>query len=85
MHERYFYPADVISIIFVFYFPRYFYFPVLMNVVSFFAYQPTLFGSEPVSISLLAAGILILLIVLARDLVIKLLLPRPKTEKDQTQ
>jgi Gpi18-like mannosyltransferase len=85
MHERYFYPADVICIIFVFYFPRYFYFPVLMNVVSFFAYQPTLFGSEPVSISLLAAGILILLIVLARDLVIKLLLPRPKTEKDQTQ
>ncbi len=85
MHERYFYPADVISIIFAFYYPRFFYFPVLMNVASFFAYQPTLFAAEPVPIGLLAMAILILLIILAREALINLFSPRPETEKDQTQ
>jgi Gpi18-like mannosyltransferase len=67
MHERNFYPADVISILFAFYFPRYFVIPILMNIISFFSYQPTLFNVEPVPISLLALCLLILIIILSRD------------------
>src|SRR5258708_7624820 len=43
MHDRYFYPADVVSILFAFYFPRYFFIPLATSLISFFAYQPFLF------------------------------------------
>ncbi len=66
MHERYFYLADMLSIILVFYEPKFFFVPVLMITISFFAYQPTLFGIEPVPIAFLALGVLTLLIVLGR-------------------
>ncbi len=69
MLDRYFYPADVLSILFAFYFPRYFYIPIGMSIISFFAYQPTLFQTEPVAIPVLALGILILLVVVIRDAV----------------
>ncbi len=42
-----------------------FFVPIIMSIVSFFSYQPTLFGVEPVSIGLLAFGVLILIIILA--------------------
>ena len=54
MHERYFYPADMISIVFAFFFPRFFYIPILVGGVSFLAYQPYLFGREPVPLGILA-------------------------------
>jgi len=66
MHERYFYVADLLSIIVGFYQPSLFFVPVLMITISFFAYQPTLFGVEPVPIGLLALGVLVLLIALNR-------------------
>ena len=66
MHERYFYVADLLSIIVAFYRPRFYFIPVAMISISFFAYQPTLFASEPVPIGVLSAGILCLLAVLAR-------------------
>jgi|SRR5271157_107120 len=69
MLDRYFYPADVLSILFAFYFPRYFYIPIGMNIISFFAYQPTLFQTESVAIPVLVLGILILLAVVIRDAV----------------
>ncbi len=72
MHERYFYPADVISIIFAFYYPGYFFVPIIMSGISFFAYQLTLFGVETVPLSLLALGIFILIIFLSRDTLIQL-------------
>ena len=62
MHERYFYVADLLSIIVAFYQPSLFFVPVLMITISFFAYQPTLFGVEPVPIGLLALGIFVMLI-----------------------
>ena len=80
MHERYFYPADVISLIFAFYFPRYFFVPIAMSVISFFAYQPTLFGVEPVPIGLLALGVFLLLIILVRDALIHLFPSPMETE-----
>jgi Gpi18-like mannosyltransferase len=80
MHERNFYPADVISIIFAFYFYRFFFAPILMSVVSFFSYQPTLFNVEPVPISVLAVCILILILIISRDAIQKLFYRDPKSE-----
>src|SRR5947209_1247599 len=43
MHERYFYLADAVSIIYAFYFPRYFYVAVLVQLCSLLSYAPFLF------------------------------------------
>ena len=72
MHERYFYPADVFTILLAFYAPRLFFVPVGMSIISFFAYQPTLFGAEPVPIPVLALGVLVLLLLLIRDAMVEL-------------
>ncbi len=72
MHERYFYPADVLTILLAFYRPKLFFVPVGMSIISFFSYQPTIFGVEPVSIAALAFGVLVLLIILIRDAVLQL-------------
>ena len=61
MHERYFYPADVLSVAFAFYCPRLFYIPVLIEGVSFFSYQPFLFERQPIPISILTAVLLIVI------------------------
>jgi hypothetical protein len=45
MRERYFYPADLISIAFAFYNPEFFYVPIIIGGVSFFSYQAFLFNS----------------------------------------
>jgi Gpi18-like mannosyltransferase len=63
MHERYFYAADVISIIFAFYFPRRFYVPILVGTVSLLAYFPFLFNLRPVRLSYLAALLLVGIVV----------------------
>ncbi|MFH1185397.1 MAG: hypothetical protein V1755_10220 [Chloroflexota bacterium] len=72
MHERYFYLADLLSIVFAFYVPSHFFVPLLMITVSFFAYQPTLFGVEPVPMGLLALGVFILLVALLRHALARL-------------
>jgi Gpi18-like mannosyltransferase len=72
MLDRYFYPADVFSILFAFYFPSYFYIPIGMNIISFFAYQPTLFQVDPVPIGILALGVLVLIIVLIKGAIVNL-------------
>jgi Gpi18-like mannosyltransferase len=66
MHERYFFVADILSLIFAFYVPGYFFVPLGMIGVSFFAYQPALFGAEPASIGLLALVVFLLLAALSR-------------------
>jgi hypothetical protein len=72
MHERYFFPADVISIIYGFFFPAYFFVPILINLVSFFAYQPFLFGMSSFPLPLLALVELGILIIVIRKLVLTL-------------
>ncbi len=67
MHDRYFYPADVIAIMYAFYFPQYFFVPVVIVLSSFFAYQPTLFLAEPVPMAILAVGMFTMLIIVAKD------------------
>ena len=72
MHQRYFFPADVLSIAFGFYFPAYFYVPLIINLVSFFSYQYFLFGPETFPMSLLAFATLIILAILTRKLILDL-------------
>ncbi len=72
MHERYFYPADVLSILFAFFIPQYFFVPLTMITISFFAYQPTLFGTEPVPIGVLSLVVLVLLALVTRHALVQL-------------
>ncbi|GCE18710.1 hypothetical protein [Dictyobacter kobayashii] len=58
MHERYFYVADVISIIYACYFPRQFYLAIGVQLASLFSYLPFLFGTTVINLSLLAFIIL---------------------------
>jgi Gpi18-like mannosyltransferase len=75
MHDRYFYPADVLAIIFAFYYPRYFFVPIVVILSSYFAYHPTLFEVETVPMGFLAAGMFTMLVVVARDALAHLLAP----------
>jgi Gpi18-like mannosyltransferase len=73
MHDRYFYAADVLAILFAFYFPQHFYVPVIVILASFFAYQPTLFSTEPVPMAFLAGGVFVALVAVGRDALTSLL------------
>jgi Gpi18-like mannosyltransferase len=73
MHERYFYTADCIAIVYGFYFPRRFYVPLVVITISLFSYFPFLFGDMtviklPYLAFLLAVVLVIVLVDLARDL-----------------
>ena len=72
MHDRYFYPADVLSIVFAFFFPEYFFVPVIIELVSFFSYQPTLFNVTPVPFAILSGGVFVILVLLVKDMVMNL-------------
>jgi Gpi18-like mannosyltransferase len=51
MHERYFFAADVFSIIYAFYSPKRFFIPLVVGAASLFSYLPFLFievGEEPI-------------------------------------
>lgn len=85
MHDRYFFPADVISIIFAFYFPEYFFVPVIIILASFFAYQSTLFNVVPIPYAFLAAANFIVLVIIAKDAVIQLFTNDFETEKIQDE
>ncbi len=54
MHERYFFPADVLGVAFAFWFPRRWLIALLIQAASFFTYLPYLFNKEPVPRPLLA-------------------------------
>ncbi len=41
MHERYFYPADIFSLLFAFYFPQYAWIAIVVQMSSFFSYLGT--------------------------------------------
>jgi Gpi18-like mannosyltransferase len=65
MHDRYFFAADVISILFAFYYPRLAFVPLVIGGVSFFSYLPFLFKREVVSLSYLALVLLITIAILS--------------------
>ena len=72
MHQRYFFPADILLIVFGFYFPAYFYVPLVINMVSFFSYQYFLFGPENIPMPQLALVTLLILAILTRKLILDL-------------
>lgn len=64
MHERYFFPADILSITFGFYFPSYFWVPIAVETASLFSYTDRLWEITPVPLeylSILLGGTLWLL------------------------
>jgi Gpi18-like mannosyltransferase len=64
MHERYFFLADILSILYVFYFPSRFYTAIIMSLVSLFAYFPFLFGQTYISMFKLSCIMLINVIII---------------------
>ncbi|WP_344650952.1 hypothetical protein [Cryptosporangium japonicum] len=48
MHERYFFLADVLTLILAFYLPRLWYVPLIVQASSFFSYLPFMFSKAPV-------------------------------------
>ena len=64
MHDRYFFPADVISIILAFYYPRYWDVPVVIGSVSFLAYMPALLNRAYILQPWLPVVLLLLIAVL---------------------
>jgi Gpi18-like mannosyltransferase len=85
MHQRYFFPADILSIAFSFYFPAYFYVALVINMVSFFSYQYFLFGPETVPMPILALVMLLIIAIMTRHLLLQLYAcesePQPKGER----
>ena len=57
MHERYFFMADILAIIYAFYYPKRFYVPILMILISFISYTPFLFRTEETYFPLLSFGL----------------------------
>lgn len=83
MHDRYFFPADVIAIVLAFYLPRYWYVPVVIGIVSVLTYVHYLghpyryFGGDLpiiplVPLELLAVVPAMLIVALSRELYMKL-------------
>jgi Gpi18-like mannosyltransferase len=66
MHDRYFYAADVLSIAFAFYVRGGFMIAIALQVASLFAYGPFLFGSSPISLGVVAIGLLVTIAILLR-------------------
>jgi Gpi18-like mannosyltransferase len=54
MHDRFFYPADVLAIAYGFFYPQHTFVPVFVIFASFFAYQPFLFGNTLVPLPVLS-------------------------------
>ena len=70
MHERYFYLADVVSIIYAFYFPRYFYLAIIEQLCSCMSVIPAFLSQSPVvNLAYVTFAVLFLIVVTVTDLV----------------
>jgi len=67
MHERYFYPADVLLFVLAFRWPRLWFAPVVCGLASMFSYFPFLFDRIAVDFIYLSSALLILVIFLTYD------------------
>jgi Gpi18-like mannosyltransferase len=81
MHERYFYLADVLTVALVFYLPRLWFVPLLVQAASLGAYTYFLFGQTPQQLDLkaLAALMLAALIAVGHTLIRDVLREREST------
>lgn len=62
MHERYYYPADILSVVFAFYFPEKFYVPVITVLSSTYVVCHNLFNAHFVHIRVLSVLMLFCLL-----------------------
>jgi Gpi18-like mannosyltransferase len=72
MHERYFYLADVLSVIYAFYFPRLFYITIIMQLCSLLSYAPYLLNTQIVRLEYVAGAVLLIAAITLADLVLTL-------------
>src|ERR1043166_2235011 len=72
MHERYFSPADVFSVIYAFYLPSKYYYALLVQMCSLFTYLPYLIGKEPLPRPYLALVLGLVLLLISKDMVVRL-------------
>jgi hypothetical protein len=67
MHERYFFLADVLTVVLAFYRPRLWFVPLIVQAASLLSYLPFLFWDEPhgpfVSLKVLATMMLAALLI----------------------
>lgn len=66
MHERYFFPAGIMSMVLAFAYPNktFIGIAVLIQVVTLFSYSPFLFGTTPIPFSILSATVLLIICLL---------------------
>ena len=84
MHDRYFFPADVISLAFAMYYPQFFYVPLVVIAASSLSYLPYLFEVEPVPLPVLTMLLLVVICVLTYHSIQQLYLPADDTEERKT-
>ena len=75
MHERYFYLADVVSIIYAFYFPRYFYLAIIEQLCSCMTVIPTVLSQNPTINPAYVAFVALFIIVITIADLVKTLFP----------
>lgn len=83
MHDRYFFAADVLSIVFGFYFPAYFFIPIAVIASSFFAYFPYLFKVQ-MPLSVFSGVLAIVIIILSHRFIRALTHASPATVPPET-
>jgi Gpi18-like mannosyltransferase len=71
MHERYFFLAEVLSIVLVFYVPSLYFIPVIVCLVGFFAYASAILG-QVIPQAWLALAQLLAIVALTRHLIVNL-------------
>ena len=64
MHERYFFVADIVSILYAFWRPSHFWVAIIINLISFFAYGPFLLGTKAFDFSFLSLVLFVLIVYL---------------------
>lgn len=67
MHERYFFAADMLAIVFAFYNPWYFFVPIVIGLVSLFSYFPFLFGKSVIGLPYLGLAMAAMVVVVIVD------------------
>ncbi|MBN2851997.1 MAG: glycosyltransferase family 39 protein [Clostridia bacterium] len=72
MHERYYFPAEVLAVVYAFYNRKYFYVPIALIVASFLSYGPFIFNKHLIDMRILAVTIFMVIIFFVSDISIKL-------------
>jgi Gpi18-like mannosyltransferase len=67
MQDRYFFPADVLSVVYAFYVPRRFYVPLIVTLCSLFSYAGFLFNQTPVPMPFVSLAMLVAVVIVVYD------------------